>query len=72
VYEDVTLFAKWTEDEKCEFNSAIYYDDENCVLPCEWNTEILANDAKCVEPETPEITPPVIPGAPNTGVKFVL
>jgi hypothetical protein len=33
---------------------------------CEWNLAILASDKNCVAPEN---TPPVIPGAPNTGIR---
>jgi uncharacterized repeat protein (TIGR02543 family) len=54
VNSNKTLYAKWTEDAKCEYNDAIYADDENCVKPDE-----------PVVPTEPDDT---IPGKPDTGV----
>jgi hypothetical protein len=33
VTTNITLYAKWVEDAKCESDNSIYADDENCVVP---------------------------------------
>jgi uncharacterized repeat protein (TIGR02543 family) len=60
VTADLVLYAKWTEDDRCEWNAEIYYDDESCVKPL-----------PPTPPETPDVTPPIVPGAPNTGVMMI-
>jgi len=56
------------------FNGYNNYDiNYNSDLPtdiCPYNSSLWKDDTNCVEPTEP--TPPVIPGAPNTGVRFVI
>jgi uncharacterized repeat protein (TIGR02543 family) len=56
VNADITLYAKWLEDAKCEYDDILYADDEKCIEP--------AGPDKPTNPSKPNET---TPSAPSTG-----
>jgi uncharacterized repeat protein (TIGR02543 family) len=60
VTTNITLYAKWTEDAKCEYNDSIYADDESCIKPDE---PIVPTEP--TDPDEP------VPGKPDTGIMSI-
>jgi uncharacterized repeat protein (TIGR02543 family) len=52
VTANTTLYAKWIEDERCQWDNELYADDAACVEP----------------PIVTEPTTPIVPDTPNSGV----